>query len=263
MRLNCARSSNFSIHSLWKWIGDAAGQTPERVCRREPQIAALLSGKSELLCGKSLPRENWEEVLKEYFFAKLTGPHRSLRKIFSSFSVETPPLFTVGGHLLESFQGMGTDSCVYGTADGFCLKVSPKKEKLKKEYEILRQLEHRNVVRCFDFILEADHGALLLEPLSTQLGSEESYLRALEYCHARGILHGDIRLGNLGTDSAGNGRLFDFGNAAAAGTADEKLLEINTLKNIMYSPMALERKAPAPAGETEKYGILQQKMRAS
>ena len=113
---------------------------------------------------------------------------------------------------------------------------------------ILKELRHENIVRCYGFIREADCAALLLEPLIPVPGEKAGYLAALEYCHARGILHGDIRLNNLGVSSEGKGKLFDFGNAVRSNSKTAMLQEIRSLNALMASPIALERKIPSPAG---------------
>lgn len=78
------------------------------------------------------------------------------------------------------------------------------------------------------------------------LGDESAYVDTLAYCHSQGFLHGDIRLNNLGSDAGGNGKLFDFGNASVIQTQAAAQKEIEMLKTVISSPIALERKAILP-----------------
>ena len=127
----------------------------------------------------------------------------------------------------------------YGDFDRIALSAC---QELKKEYDILKNLQHPGIVNCFDYICDANYAAILMEELNPLLGMEQSYIQALNYCHTQGFLHRDIRLNNLGTDTSGNGKLFDFGNASAIKSQQEKQREIELLKNIMRSPVAQERK---------------------
>lgn len=244
MRLICSKNNNISIGKLWEQAGCIAVQNPADVIRKQPQIAFALQKEYDLLSGKSVPKDRWQKFMKEFFLSKVTGSHTALRGIFSPLTEYGINKCFVGNHVLSSVLGIGTDACTYKTADGCCLKVAEMsgKEKLHGEYEILRRLKHKNVVRCFDFISEDGYAAILMELLTPELGLEESYIEGLMYCHNQDILHGDIRLNNLGTDSEGNAKLFDFGNAAAGGSEEEMQFEITLLKHAMRSPAAQMRK---------------------
>lgn len=250
MRLNCSKNNEISIYALREKLCTYAKENPEDVIKKEPQIACELSKAKSLLCRDTLSRSSWEELLKSFFLTKLAGPHDNLKKIFAPFADGKKAQCSFGGHILKSVSGTGTFSCTCKTADGFCLKIAtfPNIEKLKAEYEILKELYHENIVRCYGFIREADCAALLLEPLIPVPGEKAGYLAALEYCHARGILHGDIRLNNLGVSSEGKGKLFDFGNAVRSNSKTAMQQEIRSLNALMASPIALERKIPSPAG---------------
>lgn len=250
MRLNCSKNNEISIYALWEKLRCFAGENPEDVIRKEPKIACELRKANGLLCQYSISRSSWEKLLKEFFLTELAGPHANLKKIFAPAAGGKREQCSFGKHILTSVAGTGTSGCTCRTADGYCLKIvdSSKIEKLKAEYEILKELRHENIVRCYEFFCEADCAALLLEPLRVVPGDGKDYLAALEYCHARGILHGDIRLNNLGVCSEGKGKLFDFGNAVRSNSKAAMQKEINTLKALMASPIALERKIPIPAG---------------
>ena len=245
MRLNCSKNNKISIQEHLAWIRNLSMQNPAEVIRRHPQIAIHLSNGCDLSRAEKISGKIWQHVLRSFYFSTLVGPHKNLIKIFSLSPDFSSTEFTIGSHRLHSVLGIGSDSCVYKTVDGYCLKVTDcsRREKLKKEYELLRSLQHPHIVKSFKFIDSAGYAAMMMEELSPALGDGKAYIRALDYCHSQGILHGDIRLNNLGTDTEGNSKLFDFGNASAMQSLSEAQKEIEILKNIMRSPIALERKS--------------------
>lgn len=245
MRLNCSSNNKISIRNHLAWIHDLSMQNPEDVIRSHPQIAIHLENDCGLLCSEKFSREKWQQLLMKFLTSTLVGPHKHLMKIFSPSHDFLSANFSIGSYCLHSVLGIGSDSCVYKTVDGYCLKVMEysRREKLKREYEILKILHHPNIVKCFEFICTTDYAAILMETLSPVLGDETAYIQALNYCHSQGFLHGDIRLNNLGADAEGKSKIFDFGNAAAVESQSEKQKEIEILKNIMRSPIALARKS--------------------
>lgn len=245
MRLNCSRNNKISVQNHLEWISGLAAQNPEDVIRNHPQITVHLLNSCDLRCTENISPGMWRQALMDFFSSSLVGPHKDLMKLFPSFSDFSSARYSVGSRRIHSVLGIGSDACVYKTFDGYCLKTAgiSKKEKLKREYEIIRSLHHPNIVKCFDFIDDTNYAAILMEELSPAIGPEDHYIQALNYCHSLGILHGDIRLNNLGSDSSGNSKLFDFGNSAATESPEDKLNEIKLLKNIMRSPIAQERKA--------------------
>lgn len=245
MRLNCSRNNKISIQKHLVWIRNLSMQSPEDVISNHPQIAIHLQNGCGLLCSENFSREMWQHLLMKFLESTLVGPHKHLMKIFSPKQDFSSANFSIGSYCLHSVLGIGSDSCVYETVDGYCLKVVEyaRGEKLKREYEILTNLHHPNIVKCFKFIFTTDYAAILMETLSPVLGDEMAYIQALDYCHSQGVLHGDIRLNNLGSDAKGKSKIFDFGNAAAIESQSEKQKEIEILKNIMRSPIALERQS--------------------
>ena len=245
MRLNCSSNNKVSIRNHLDWIRNLSMQNPEDVIRNYPQIAIHLQNGGGLLCSENFSKEKWQHLLMKFLTSTLVGPHKHLMKIFSPGYDFSSVNLSFGAYCLHSVLGTGSDSCVYKTVDGYCLKVVEysRREKLKREYEILKNLHHPNIVKCFEFICTTGYAAILMETLSPVLGDETVYIQALDYCHSQGILHGDIRLNNLGSDAEGRSKLFDFGNAAVIQSQSEGQKEIEILKNIMRSPIAQERKA--------------------
>lgn len=245
MRLNCSRNNKISIRNHLDRIRNLLGQNPEDVIRNNPQIAIHLLNGCDLLGSKNISFEMWQHILMDFLTSTLVGPHKHLMKIFSLSHDFSSAKCSVGSYYLHSVLGIGSDSCVYKTTEGYSLKVVEysRRKKLKREYEILKNLRHPNIVNCFEFICTPDCAAILMEKIYPALGKENDYLQAIAYCHSQGILHGDIRLNNLGSDAKGNSKLFDFGNASAARVQSKKQKEIEILRNIMRSPIALERKS--------------------
>ena len=243
MRLNCSKNNKISIQKHLIRIRNLSMQTPQDVICNYPQIAISLLNSCGVSNTENISPQIWQQTLMRFFSSSLVGPHKDLLKLFPPFSDFSSTQYFIGSYRIHSVQGIGSDACVYKTVDGYCLKVAgvSKKEKLKKEFEIIKHLHHPNIVECFDFIDDTDYAAIIMEELFPTLGSERLYVHALNYCHSQGILHGDIRLNNLGTDKVGNSKLFDFGNSVAIKSPKDKQNEIELLKNIMHSPIAQAR----------------------
>ena len=247
MRLNCSKNNKISIQKHLIRIRNLSMQTPQDVICNYPQIAIYLLNSCGVSNTENISPKIWQQTLMRFFSSSLVGPHKDLLKLFPPFSDFSSTQYFIGSYRIHSVLGIGSEACVYKTANEYCLKVVgvSKKEKLKREYEIIKSLHHPNIVKCIDFIDDTDYAAIVMEELFPGLGSESLYLQALNYCHSQGILHGDIRLNNLGTDNIGNSKLFDFGNSAAVESPKDKQNEIELLKNVMQSPIAQERKATA------------------
>ena len=114
-------------------------------------------------------------------------------------------------------------------------------ERYWQESQLLASLQHPNIVTIFDIVRE--RGWLVLELMQGSLAERLAgrqidlralratlahVLRALKYLHAQGIIHGDIKPGNLMIDARRRVKLGDFGLACRVATADGSLLKGTT-----------------------------------
>ena len=244
MRLNCSGNREISITEFRQWIRSVAESRPEDMIRTLPQIVRQILKNYTGSLTEGISGLEWRSVLREFFFSKLVGKHKELSCLFTPFADGSVSVCMLGSYVLSSVVGFGSDGCVYGTEDGYCLKVVPfsGKAKLENEYKVLCDLKHKNIVDCYDFIWDTDYAAIVMERLKPRMGSSFSYIQALDHCHSQGMLHGDIRLSNLGIDLKGNSKLFDFGEAVGTCSEIEMQQEDELLKKVIFSPIALERK---------------------
>lgn len=101
-----------------------------------------------------------------------------------------------------------------------------------KEFELMRELDHPNILKCFEIFEDADkiyliteyceggnlHDKLVKESiLSENCASQIMFqiFSALAYCHEKGIIHRDIKLDNIFLESQNGFRckIGDFGSS--------------------------------------------------
>ncbi len=114
-------------------------------------------------------------------------------------------------------------------------------ERYWQEAQLLASLQHPNIVTIFDIVKE--RGWLVLELMQGSLAERLAgrqidlralratlahVLRALKYLHAQGVIHGDIKPGNLMIDARRRVKLGDFGLACRVASADGSLLKGTT-----------------------------------
>lgn len=147
--------------------------------------------------------------------------------------------------LLEEL-GRGTTSVVYRATDAaggppVAVKVldgrltwDPRAlERLRREALISRRVSHEGVVRVHDFAEDAGRAAVVQElvdgrsvasllevegalPVRRACRLTIDMLEAISACHGAGILHRDVKPGNVLVDAADRARLVDFGIARVA-----------------------------------------------
>lgn len=143
------------------------------------------------------------------------------------------------------FLGQGTFAKVYHarnlkTGDSVAIKVIDKDrilkvgmtEQIKREISVMRLLRHPNIVELHEvmatkskiyFVMEHVKGGELFNKVSTGKLREDvarkyfqQLVRAIDYCHSRGVCHRDLKPENLLLDEQGNLKVSDFGLSALA-----------------------------------------------
>ena len=143
--------------------------------------------------------------------------------------------------------GAGATSRVYLASDPFAdrevaikvflfdEKAEPQTERMKHkaflaEASLAGKLNHPHIVEIYDAVVEPDRSYLVMEYISgTTLEAHEEVhsllplnkvmeiafkcIRALEYAHGHGVIHRDIKPGNIMLSKAGETKVGDFGAA--------------------------------------------------
>jgi eukaryotic-like serine/threonine-protein kinase len=114
-------------------------------------------------------------------------------------------------------------------------------ERFWQEAQLLASMQHPNIVTIFDIVRE--RGWLVMELMQGSLAERLAgrqidlralratlahVLRALKYLHSQGVIHGDIKPGNLMIDARRRVKLGDFGLARRVANAEGSLLKGTT-----------------------------------
>ena len=143
--------------------------------------------------------------------------------------------------------------------------------RFQREMEILKDLRHPNIVHCFGGTCEGDqwfyamelieggslHGLLIDQgklPWRQVIEFAEQVCATLDYAHARGVIHRDIKPGNLLLTKTGKIKLADFGLALVA--AETRLTSAGkTMGSIHYmAPEQIQGKPPL-SNRTDLYAL--------
>lgn len=142
----------------------------------------------------------------------------------------------------------------------------------KREVLLTRRLRHPHILGVYTFWEDAGRPFITMEhvaggnlrealiargtayPPETALPWMESVASALDYAHGQGVLHRDVKPGNILLAEGGSALLADFGIACAARERDCRAGERVTQGTVMYmSPDQLAGEPPAPADD--RYGL--------
>jgi tRNA A-37 threonylcarbamoyl transferase component Bud32/Tfp pilus assembly protein PilZ len=160
---------------------------------------------------------------------------------------------TIGKYIIHDALGQGAWSIVYkGFHEKLNLPVAVKMlkhtmamdpdflEKFQNEAKIIARLNHPNIVKVYDieeryrtvFIIMEFLEGLLLEyilkhmpklQLTRALDIILQICSGLDYTHKKGIIHQDIKPGNIFIDPYNNVKIVDFGLAGPLGSTDDNL----------------------------------------
>ncbi|CUG92028.1 protein kinase, putative [Bodo saltans] len=125
-------------------------------------------------------------------------------------------------------------------------------QELLKEYRVLTTLEHPNIVKVLDFMVHQGHGRIFMEWVpsgsvqsvlqETKRGLRETIVRryvrealqGLAYLHSRGIVHRDVKPGNMLLSSDGSVKLTDFGTSRKLENAAESVQTGTVVGTVPY-----------------------------
>ena len=132
---------------------------------------------------------------------------------------------------------------------------------LRSDLQLLQRFVHPGIVRihavyvdgarcCISMepVIGADPGALRGAAWQSIVAAVIEVVEALQYAHAQGVIHGDLKTGNLLCDTAGHWRLSDF-QMAALGTDGAVSLSA-------ASPQQLDGAPPAVSDDVYALGAL-------
>lgn len=195
-----------------------------------------------------------------------------------------------GRYKIDSIVGRGGMGIVYRASDtqldevvaiktlpGDVMTRSPEDlERFKREIRLARKITHRNVLRTYDYgeadgvyfiSMEFVRGYTLNELLDeapgrqvaprVAMGIGRQISRGLQAAHEQGIIHRDIKPGNVLIDHKGEVKLMDFGIARMA-EAPEAMTQAGLIVGTPHymSPEQVQGKALDPRSDVYSMGVM-------
>ena len=148
------------------------------------------------------------------------------------------------------------------------------RERLAEEAHAMGALSHRGIVRTYDLDLRGPRPALVLELIEGRSLAEHlangpmdprraaalvaEVADALAHAHARGILHRDVKPGNVLLDGEGHAHLVDFGIARALASSAAHLTQTGTVAGTLHymAPEQLSDEPIGPAADLYALGVV-------
>jgi serine/threonine-protein kinase len=219
-----------------QWIASACG--PDETLRvRLMRLVALAEGGDEVLPPNGgLRGEVWDGLVRE--LDEVT--EAEVRSGESLGRYEVRGLLGVGamGRVYRAYDpALGREVAIKSLRKAWGKEATEERRRFEREARLLATLHHPNIASIFGWeiiegtpclVLELIEGQTLAERLrkgplrvSEAIGTALEIAAALEEAHGKGVVHRDLKPGNVARDGAGRVKVLDFGIAKVTALDDD------------------------------------------